>query len=338
MTKTLRVLTSSLAIALAPLAAAQTTTTSVDAQANLLDSTAANRGQTQVATRIASSFTNLAGSLDNALALVRALRNGTAVTLTTPTTGTGTGAGTGPSTGIGAGPSPGTGPSTPPGTGTGTGTTPAPTSTTFTPPTGRMGWGNVFIALALAQDSLTRAGILKPTAEQLQAALLGGDVKLADGTTVTLKGVLQMRADGMGWGQIAQASGTKLGPVVSAIKSAQVKVAALPTSGGTSTAATVGGGPKKTDAPLSKGVVTASGASASGGVVAGDSRGNAYGRGVVNAAGGGANVVGASVSAGHGNGVGVVNAAGNPVSTTVTDAQGNSGGNGKDHGKGKGGG
>ena len=28
-----------------------------------------------------------------------------------------------------------------------------------------------------------------------------------------------MRADGMGWGQIAQASGTKLGPVVSGIKS-----------------------------------------------------------------------------------------------------------------------
>ena len=310
MTRTIRLLTGSILIALAPLAPAQTAA-DVDTQATLLDTTAANRGQTQVATRIATSFTNLAGSMDNALALVRALRNGTAVTLTTPPTGTGTG------------------------------TTPPPTSTSFTPPTGKMGWGNAFIALALAQDSLTRAGILKPTAEQLQAALLGGDVTLADGTSVTLKGVLQMRADGIGWGQIAHASGTKLGPVVSAIKSAHVKVAALPTSGATTTAATTGATPKKTEAPTSKGLVTASGASASGGVASGDhgSKGNAYGRGVVNAAGGSANV-GATVSAGHGQGqgAGLVSAAGGSVSTTVTNAEGNSGASGKDHGKGKGGG
>src|SRR5438094_437189 len=124
MKSTLRILTSSILIALAPLAAAQTTTTTtpppapVDAQATLLDSTASNRGQTQVATQIASNFTNLAGSKENALALARALRNGTQVTLTTTTSGTGTG----------------------------TGTTTA-TNTSFTPPTGKMGWGNVFISL-----------------------------------------------------------------------------------------------------------------------------------------------------------------------------------------------
>ena len=55
MKSTLRILTSSILIALAPLAAAQMTTSTppppapVDAQATLLDSTASNRGQTQVA-------------------------------------------------------------------------------------------------------------------------------------------------------------------------------------------------------------------------------------------------------------------------------------------------
>ena len=53
----------------------------------------------------------------------------------------------------------------------------------------------------------------------------------ADGTTATLKGVLEMRADGMGGGQIARDEVTKLGPVVSSIKLAGVKVATLPGRG-----------------------------------------------------------------------------------------------------------
>src|SRR5260370_10770134 len=46
--------------------------------------------------------------------------------------------------------------------------------TTFTPPTRKMGDGNVNIALALPQAELKKQGITNPTPAQLQAALTGG--------------------------------------------------------------------------------------------------------------------------------------------------------------------
>jgi hypothetical protein len=321
-TTKLRTLVAAMLLASAPLAlqaaTSATTTTDIDKQATQLDTTAASKGQTQVATKIASSFTKLAGSQDNALKLVQALRSGTSVTLTSTSTG---------------------------GTGTGTGTG-GTTSTSFTPPTGKMGWGNVFISLALAQDQLARLGITDPTQAQLQAALMGGDVTGADGKTVTLKGILQMRADGMGWGQIAQASGTKLGPVVSSIKSAHTKVAALPSTSGSGTPTSASGTTAKSTSKGvttaagtsgnagSKGLVTASGTSAGGAVTHGNSA-NAPGRGIVNAAGGGA----ANVTAvtGSGNGQGVVNAGGGNAAG-VSNAGGNGKGNAGGNGKGKGGG
>jgi hypothetical protein len=73
------------------------------------------------------------------------------------------------------------------------------TSTSFTSPTGKMGFGNVNIALSLAEASLKQQGITNPTSGQLQGALMG---------------VLQQRADGKGWGQIANSMGFKLGEVV----------------------------------------------------------------------------------------------------------------------------
>jgi hypothetical protein len=337
-TTKLRSLVAAMLLAGAPLAlhaaTPATTTTEIDKQTTQLNTTAENKGQTQVATKIASSFTKLAGSQDNALKLVQALRNGTAVTLSTSTTSTG-GTGTGTATGTG--------------TGTGTGGT---TSTSFTPPTGKMGWGNVFISLALAQDQLARLGVTDPTQAQLQAALMGGDVTGADGKTVTLKGILQMRADGMGWGQIAQASGTKLGPVVSSIKSAHTKVAALPSTAGSGTTAPTsasGTTAKSTSKGVttaagtnanagSKGLVTASGTSAGGSVTHGNSA-NAPGRGIVNAAGGGAANVNAATGSGNGQGAGVVNAGGGNaagVSNAGGNGKGNAGGNGKGNGKGGG--
>jgi hypothetical protein len=87
------------------------------------------------------------------------------------------------------------------------------TSTTFDPPTKKMGYGNVNIALAMAEKSLAEAGIKDPTAEQLKTALMGGTITTKTGT-VKLEGVLQMRADGMGWGQIANKMGFKVGEVV----------------------------------------------------------------------------------------------------------------------------
>ena len=295
MKRNIRVLCISVMLALAPAAMAQKAT-----------------GQALVAGKIAANFTNLAGSDSNALALVNALRTGTNATLTYPapaTTGTTT---------------------------TGTTTTPSTTTVTYDPPTGKMGWGNVKIALALAQASLANAGITNPTADQLQAALNGGDVTVtnADGTTTTttLKGVLQMRASGMGWGQIAQANGTKLGPVVSG-----VKMAKAPATSGASTPTSVAA-PKSMGAPA--GITTAAGGS-SGVVSAGGSgahspQGKAFGQGIVTAAGGGASF-GASTAASHGHGAGVVTASGG-AATSVTTAQGNSGNHGKPDGKGKGGG
>ena len=73
------------------------------------------------------------------------------------------------------------------------------TSTSFTSPTGKMGYGNVNIALSLAEANLKQQGITNPTSEQLQGALMG---------------VLKQRADGKGWGQIANSMGFKLGEVV----------------------------------------------------------------------------------------------------------------------------
>ena len=96
-------------------------------------------------------------------------------------------------------------------------TNPAAASTTFTPATGKLGYGNVNIALALAQAALAKQGIASPTPEQLAAALNGGTVMTPKGN-VTFAGVLAQRQSGMGWGQIASAMGVKLGSVVSAAK------------------------------------------------------------------------------------------------------------------------
>ena len=69
---------------------------------------------------------------------------------------------------------------------------------TFNPPTGKMGYGNVDNALALAEASLQKKGITHPTPAQLESAVME---------------ILKMRADGKGWGQIADAKGFKLGEV-----------------------------------------------------------------------------------------------------------------------------
>ena len=70
------------------------------------------------------------------------------------------------------------------------------TSVTIDPPTEKMGFGNVDNALALTQASLEKQGIKEPTPEQLKFALTE---------------VLQQRADGGGWGEIANSMGFRLG-------------------------------------------------------------------------------------------------------------------------------
>ena len=82
------------------------------------------------------------------------------------------------------------------------------TTTTFTPPTGKMGNGNVDNALLLAQAKLKQQGVTNPTPEQLKSAL---------------SDILQQRADGKGWGQIANGMGVKLGDLRRAEKAEKAK-------------------------------------------------------------------------------------------------------------------
>lgn len=141
------------------------------------------------AVRLDGEFTALAGSPANAQALVAGLHDGSAISLVTTTPGANGAAATS-------------------------------TTTSFSPDTGKMGYGNVKIALSLAEASLAKAGITEPTATELEAALNGGKLVMADGSTVDLKGVLAARAGGAGWGRIAADMGLKLGDVVRSPKHA----------------------------------------------------------------------------------------------------------------------
>ena len=238
---------------------------SLSAQSVKMDSLATSQGTQKVESRISSDFNTFAGSTDNSNSLVTGLRSGSPITLSS------------------------------------TDAKGVTTTTTFTPATGKMGNGNVFISLALAKNQLAGLGITQPTAQQIQAALNGGIVTLPNGDTRTLTGVLTLRAQGMGWGQIAHAQGTKLGPVISGMKAANAHVHAPVTTSTTSARVS--------------GVTNASGASAGGVTTAAGSnpgKGNAYGHGITTGAGG---------SAGQGGG----NAYGRGITTGAGGAPGQSG-------------
>ncbi|OZB70093.1 MAG: hypothetical protein B7X33_02945, partial [Lysobacterales bacterium 13-68-4] len=91
------------------------------------------------ANRLSTEFSTFAGSDANASALVNGLRDGTAITLDETVTNA-------------------------------DGTT-STTQVTIQPATGPLGYGNVRIALALAEASLAQQGITDPTAEEIAAAL-----------------------------------------------------------------------------------------------------------------------------------------------------------------------
>lgn len=156
------------------------TETELETQTRQMDGLAASQGQKTVTRKIAADFAEFSGSQENAEALAAGLRNGAEITLT------------------GAG----------------------GTTASFTPATGHMGNGNVYNSLALAKQQLASIGITDPTPEQIQAALNGGTVTGTDGASYELQGILQLRSEGMGWGQIAKSQGTSLGKVVSAMRSA----------------------------------------------------------------------------------------------------------------------
>lgn len=84
--------------------------------------------------------------------------------------------------------------------------------TTIENPNGPMGWGEVDHSLGIAQ-ALVENGNAGSFEEALMGTATTETVTNADGTTTTTTtyegGILQMRADGMGWGQIAKELGFK---------------------------------------------------------------------------------------------------------------------------------
>lgn len=257
--------------------AADTGEAALGTQTTQMDSLAANRGESNVTARIGSDFSAFAGSQANAEALVTGLRNGTAITLTS------------------------------------TDAKGVTTTTTFTPPTGKMGYGNVYISLALAKQQLAGLGIIEPSAQQLQAALMGGTVTGTNGQTTTLAGVLQLRAQGMGWGQIAQSYGFKLGPVISGMKSANAQIASQSPTGSVAGTATSGAAASSN---AKSGIVTGAGTAPGAGDTSG--QGHAYGRGIVTGAGTPAGAAGQ----GHAYGRGIVSGTGAPAGQAGAQSSG----------------
>jgi len=211
--------------------------------------------------KLVSSFSAFTGSTANAASLVNGLRTGTGITLSGPTGGSAGGE-----------------------------------VLSFSAPTKPMGYGNIRIALSLAEAQLASQGITNPTPTQLQGALMGSTLVASDGSITTTQGILQMRASGMGWGQIAHTMGFKLGPIMSG---KQTFAAATATASGTTTTAA-----GSSVLHGKSGITTAGGGSVNAG-----SHGKSQ---IVTAAGGGAGQVTTGFGQGHGAGVsaGVVSAAG----------------------------
>ena len=140
-----------------------------------LDDPRANAGERSIrehvttVAKIAAGFVALAGGEANAVALVESLREGSPVRLGYP----------------------------------GARAADLPREIAIEPPTGPMEWSDVRMALVLARDALVSFGVLRPSGEQLRAALLGGEARVPGGRNVGFRGVLRMRADGDGWGRIA---------------------------------------------------------------------------------------------------------------------------------------
>jgi hypothetical protein len=227
MTKRFRLKAVALALCLAgmgPVLAATTSDQTLTTQSTTMDQLSTTQEPSKVTSKFASDFATFAGSQQNAEAIITGLRNGTPITLNGSSTATSTGT-------------------------TGTTTTTTTTLATITPPTKPMGYGETYISMSLAKAQLAQYGITEPTPEQLQAAMTGGSLTIttvgANGKTttqtVTLDGVLTQRASGMGWGQIANANGFKLGQVISAMKSANKNLAATKTTAPTTTAASGSG-------------------------------------------------------------------------------------------------
>jgi hypothetical protein len=262
------------------LSPAQTSTLATEAAQ--MDSLSVSQGESKVVGKISSDFNSFLGP--DSKAVVSGLRNGQWTYTTTGPTGTAT-------------------------------------PTTVTLPTGKIGYGNVYISLALAKQQLAQYGITQPTPEQLQAALLGGSVMTLNGTTANtyqLRGILTMRSEGMGWGQIAHELGYKLGPVISSMKSSNQALMTSAAKG----SGTVTGGNQSTSS-TSGSVVTGSGKPVQG-----------QGKGVLAKGSSGEGIVTGSGRSAAGSTSGIITGRGQSHAYGVGDgSHGNGGGQGKGHNK-----
>lgn len=262
-----------LSAAFGAVAATGTTSTSTATASD----TTTNPGIASVTDRYAATFGTWAGSADNAESLLQGLHSGGTVTLLEPSSST------------------------------------TETALTFSSPAQPMSYRNAYISLALAQHELALQGITQPTAQQIQTAMLGGSLTVTNGTTtktVQMPGVLTLRAQGYGWGKIANTLGFKLGPVISGLNHTAPGAA----EGGVTTASTtapgrVGHGSESAGRSYGEGIVSALGApmgstgASMRASASSNGRGSDYGADVVNAAGqNGAS--GNAGGAGHGKAMG----------------------------------
>lgn len=134
-------------------------TTAAVFAAAMIASPKAHAAPARDAASLTSQYSSWAGGKSNADSLVRGLRNGSSVMLTTSGRDRTSLAG-------------------------------------FTPPA-RLSDEEIAEALSSARAALAAVGISRPTAEQIQAALIGGEVTLANGSTRVLRGSLDGASGGI---------------------------------------------------------------------------------------------------------------------------------------------
>lgn len=90
-----------------------------------------------------------------------------------------------------------------------------------------LGYGEAYLAIALAAQELRNAGVsMCATPEQWQAALLGGPLAVSTtstttnasasaGSTMQFPGIVTLHTQGQGWGEIAQSNNLQLSQVIS---------------------------------------------------------------------------------------------------------------------------
>ncbi len=221
-------------------------------------------GESKVAGKIESDFANFLKNTDGNL--VMALRNGGEWNYTTTTTD---------ANGV---------------------TTQSTKAVDFsTVKSGKMGWGELKIALALAQSQYDYS----PTSQELHTTLMGDE---------NTQGILQMRADGMGWGEIAHHYDLKLGEVMRGVNSKNPTFTADTTSTTDKGVVSTSGNP--TDSEGSS-IVTGSGKTIPGQAKGLSATGKGMsGQGIVTGSG---KAVGSSVSQGIHSGRGIVTGSGRSV-------------------------